>query len=350
METYTISRDDEVYEAWPDLTTTDGNTLLCLFSECEHHNNRRRTRFVYTVSNDKGRTWAPKLSLTGVLDAGVEKNKPHWNCVRISTLASGKVIAIGDCFEHPGKPHSLWLWEYDVDGVFFHQPTRLPMTGVVPDKVLELTKGENGGRWCFCAHSNENGRYTVNNWISDDRGASWRGPFEIASQSDLLLCEGSIVELPSGELVCFMRENSQQRKDCHKSISFDKGETWLGPYPFPLPGCHRPASLLYDSDRLLIAYRFAHGGAKWGTKWQNTFIALTDVNSCLTTARDEAETRLFPLDYDHHQFADTGYCGMVKLDTGEIYVANYIMADAPRAYIKGYRLSIDEIFQREPQS
>ena len=40
IQKFNVSRDDSIYEAWPDVVLTDGGKLICVFSECEHHKNR----------------------------------------------------------------------------------------------------------------------------------------------------------------------------------------------------------------------------------------------------------------------------------------------------------------------
>jgi sialidase-1 len=161
----------------------------------------------------------------------------------------------------------------------------------------------------------------------------------VASSRRLKLCEGSVVELPGGELVCFMRENSAQGLDGYKSISTDGGAHWEGPFRMPIPGCHRPVGGLLAGGRVMITHRFLHGGKGWGWRTQNTFAALTDVASCLARQRSEARVRIMPLDFDRSPQADTGYTGWVQFSDGEIYVVNYILDDAPKGQIRGYSLT-----------
>ena len=61
---FTVSRDEETYEAWPDIVRTDSGKLICVFSECEHHLNRDGARIVICESTDRGRTWSSKKFLT----------------------------------------------------------------------------------------------------------------------------------------------------------------------------------------------------------------------------------------------------------------------------------------------
>jgi sialidase-1 len=141
--------------------------------------------------------------------------------------------------------------------------------------------------------------------------------------------------MPSGELVCFLRENSGLGRDAYKAISEDGGETWDGPYRMPIPGCHRPVAGLLDTGEVLVTHRFMQGGSGWLGSWtQNTFAALTDVDSCLARDRNDAWARILPLDYDRSPEADTGYTGWVQFDDGEIFVVNYVVDDAPEAPVR----------------
>ena len=37
IEKFTVSRDDDVYEAWPDVAKSDDGALICVFTEGAHH-------------------------------------------------------------------------------------------------------------------------------------------------------------------------------------------------------------------------------------------------------------------------------------------------------------------------
>ena len=49
-------------------------------------------------------------------------------------------------------------------------------------------------------------------------------------------------------------------------------------------------------------------------------------------------SRLFPIDYDRSIASDYGYSGWVQLSDGDIYAVQYIVDDAPKAQIRGYRI------------
>ena len=86
------------------------------------------------------------------------------------------------------------------------------------------------------------------------------------------------------------------------------------------------------------------GGKGWVGWWtQNTLACLTDKESLLADTREDARTRILPLDYDRSPESDTGYTGWVQFADGEIYVVNYILDDAPKAQIRGYSLRPEDI-------
>jgi sialidase-1 len=337
IQKFVVSRDDSIYEAWPDVVLTPSGKLICVFSECIHHGDRSYTRIVLTDSIDRGRTWMPKRALSEPT-----KGLPFWNCARIMLLKDGRLAVLVDklsAYAPERKPTDCrnYLFYSDDDGVTWSDPIQTPALGIVPDKLLELPSG----RWILSCHYKERdfGYLVQRLWYSDDRGETWSDPVILGRKKGLNLCEVSILPFPDGTLVGFMRENSGQGWDCFKAISPDRGEHWEGPYSFPLPGCHRPVAGFLQSGKILITYRFIQGGKSgWGKTTQNFFAALTDVESVKAKDRDESWARIMPVDYDCSPVADLGYSGWVQFPNGEIYIVNYIVDDAPKGQIRGYSL------------
>lgn len=352
MNKFTVCRDDKWYLAWPDVALTPSGKLVCIFSECTHHGDRSYTRIMLCDSGDRGRSWTPKRPLSEPL----HKTGPQdafWNCARVMALADGRLAAVADRVAgrdegNMGGRQENFLWFSRDEGVTWDGPIATPVYGIVPDKLVELKFGPHRGRWVLSAHTvlgtKDQPSWQERCWLSDDQGATWQSPNVIASVAGLMLCEGSVLELPTGELVCFMRENSGRGLDCFKSISLDGGSTWEGPYNFPLPGCHRPVAGVLKNGSVLITHRFMQGGKGWVGFWtQNFFAALTDAASCL--ARDRgAWARILPVDYDRSPKSDTGYSGWVEFDDGEIYIVNYIIDDWPRGQIRGYSLRDSDFY------
>jgi len=358
IQRFLVSRDDTIYQAWPDVALTRSGRLVCIFSECTHHGDRSYSRIMLAHSDDRGRSWSAKRSLTEPL-RGDPARDPYWNCARVMGLPDGRLAAVVDRIagrhEGVGGEQSNWLWFSGDEGETWTGPTATPVVGIVPDRLVVLRHGRHASRWLLAAHTvlavGSDRVWHERCWYSDNAGRSWTGPRTVAAEPGLRLCEGSIVELPGGELVCFLRENSKLGLDAFKSVSRDGGETWEAPTAFPLPGCHRPVAGVLRSGRVLITYRFMQGGRGWlGTWTQNVFAALTDVDSCLARERNEAWTRILPLDFDRSPQSDLGYTGWVQLDDDEIYVVNYIVDDAPKAHIRGYALRESDFVLPGPEA
>jgi sialidase-1 len=349
IEKFTVSRDDSIYEAFPDVALTGTGRLVCVFEECTHHRDRSYTRIMYATSDDRGVTWEAKRPLTDPARSDPERTKPFWNCARVVALSDGRLATVADKVGGRregafGGIQSNWLFFSDDDAETWSGPHETPVTGIVPDRLIELQHGAHAGRWILSAHTilgtPEDPLWAERCWLSDDEGQTWSGPHTIAAMPGLKLCEGSVMEMPGGELICFLRENSALGLDAYKAISTDGGLTWSDPVPFPLPGCHRPVAGMLDSGKILITHRFMQGGKGWVGWWtQNFFAAITDTESCLAESREEAHTRILPLDFDRHPESDTGYSGWVQFEDGMIYVVNYILDDAPKAQIRGYTLN-----------
>jgi len=337
---FTVSRDDKYYHAFPDVALTRSGKLVCLISECIHHSDRSYTRIAIRESSDRGRTWSGKRYLTPP-----SQGMPYWNCPRITTLADGRLAAVVDSVgtkERGGEYDKLrnCLWFSDDEGGTWTGPVETPALGIVPDRLRELSDGS----WLLSCHvsDSQTGFLVQRAWRSPDGGRSWTGPFIVARKHGLNLCEASVLEIGPGTLVALLRENSFRGWDAYKTISMDGGMTWSEPIPFPLPGCHRPVAGFLMDGRVMITFRFMQGGKGWlGTWTQNFFAAVTDRESLLARAREDAWTRIMPLDYDRSLRSDLGYSGWVQFPDGEIYTVSYIVDDWPRGQIRGYSFNPD---------
>lgn len=341
IEQFVVSRDDTIYEAFPDVALTQDGKLVCVFAECTHHSDRSYTRVVVTTSTDRGRTWSPKRPLTEAT-SGVA----FYNCPRITCLRDGRLVVVVDKIHTAARSKDpdgchVQLYISEDAGLTWTGPVATPVRGIVPDRLVELSSG----RWLLAAHYDDVsfGNLVQRLWISDDQGSHWEGPVSVGRQAGLNLCEVSILPVDETTLVAFHRENSGLGWDCFKTMSHDGGESWSDPVPFPLPACHRPVAGWLSDGHALITHRFMQGGKGWTGWWtQNLFAALTDRESVLATARAEAHTRILPVDFDRSPESDTGYSGWVQFEDGSIYIVNYILDDAPKAQIRGYALGLDD--------
>ena len=344
MQKFTVSRDDSIYEAFPDVALTRAGHLICVFAECTHHADRSYTRIMLTDSADRGRTWSVKRPLTPP-----SHGMPYWNCPRITALRDGRLAVLVDRMtEEPERRAENLLFFSDDEGRSWSDPVKTPADGIVPDRLLEL----EDGNWLVSTHKrNPESRCLEQSvWSSRDRGASWSGPVSVARLPGLNLCEASILCVEGLTLAAFLRENSGMGYDAYKTLSFDGGTTWTEPVPFPVPACHRPVAGRLRDGQILITCRFMQGGKGWTGWWtQNLFAVLTDRDSVLAESRNEAHTRILPVDFDRSPESDTGYSGWVQFENGEIYIVNYIMDEAPKAQIRGYALTMEDFLLTKPE-
>ena len=343
---FTVSRDDSIYEAWPDVTLTSSGKLICVFTECERHGNRDLSRLTLTESTDRGRTWSAKHYLT---DRGT-KNE-YFNCARISTLPDGRLAILCDKSygsEAPGNRTEVYAWFSADEGETWSAPILVPGHGYVPDKYRVLSTG----RHLISIHDfGASGKREQYLWYSDDGGKTWSEQITAAADERYDLCEGCILETKDGALVCFLRENSGRGIDCLKTISRDGGETWSAVYPVPIPACHRPVAGYLRDGSVLLTHRFLQGGKGWLGSWtQNVFAAILHGDQLLETERRAQSARILPLDFDRSPVSDLGYTGWVQFPDGEIYVVNYIVDDAPKAQIRGYSLSAEDFLLPQPET
>ena len=321
---YVVSRDDSIYEAWPDLVRTKSGKLICVFSECEHHLNRDGARICIVKSEDRGRTWSEKEYLTERTMDG-----DHFNCARISMLNDGRLAIICDkIHKHENHEAKLFVWFGDSEGENWSEPVVFDFCGIVPDKVKQL----KSGRIIIAAHfkNHEVGKLEQYLWYSDDEGKTWSERVTVAADPRYNLCEVSILECDDGTLVAFMRENSGIGCPIFKAISKDGGKSWSDIYHTPMDSGHRPVANFLQDGRVMVTYRYIPCGT------QNMFAAFLDASSLCETERRRQRVRVLPLDYDRNPSPDIGYTGWTQFDDGEIYVVNYIKDDSDKAHIRGY--------------
>ena len=340
LKQYTVSRDDSVYECFPDVVKTKSGKLICVFRESTHHGDLNGSRLVYTESTDGGKTWGEKHALTPRMDASFA-----YNCPRISTLPSGELIIICDVLNRIVDEDLLENCEQHIfrsfdDGKTWSAPEALPFKGIVPDKYQVLSNG----RHIFGIHRRdpETRKLTQYAYYSDDHGKTWTETV-IASDNRYELCEVSIVEI-NGVLVAFMRENSGLGYSCKKAFSYDFGATWEGVYDTNIDCCHRPVVAKCENGMYLMTYRYMQGGKGWLGHWtQNLFGAFFNERTALAKERKEQSVRIFPISYDRSARSDMGYSGWVELEKDRFYVVNYLLDDAPKAQIKGYEFEMNDV-------
>ena len=341
IQQHSVSRDDSVYECFPDITKTKSGKLICVFRESAHHADLNNSRLFLKESLDNGKTWSEKKALTEKRPASYA-----YNCPRISCMDDGELIIICDKLDRTQKEYYLvdceqHLFRSRDDGETWTGPEVIPCKGIVPDKYRVLSNG----RHMFAIHERnpETKKLQQCAYYSDDEGKTWTRVI-VASDERYELCEASIVEAEPGVLVAFMRENSALGYSCKKAISHDFGTTWEGVYDTNIDCCHRPVVQRCTNGMYFMTYRYMQGGKGWLGSWtQNFFGAFFDHNSLLATTRKEHGIRVFPIAYDRSPKSDMGYSGWVELEDGHFYVVTYLLDDAPLAQIRGYEFTWNDV-------
>ena len=337
IERHVVSRDESIYEAWPDIVLTDSGKLICVFAECTEHLNRTNARLALCYSEDRGRTWSAKSYLT---QPGTQGD--YFNCPRISRLRDGRLAIICDRihggFDTADKAET-YLWYGDGEGEKWEEPLVYPFHGIVPDKLLQL----ESGRLIISNHCTDpaHGNPAQHLWYSDDGGETWSEKITVASDPRYELCEVSILDCGQNTLVAFLRENSRQGHDILKVISRDGGETWSEIIPSGLSCGHRPTAGFLQDGQVMVTYRFIPVTAR------SISAAFFSREIALMEERPTRRVTVMPLDYDRNAAPDLGYTGWVQFPDGEIYVVNYIKDDSQKAYIRGYSFRMEDVILPE---
>jgi hypothetical protein len=338
-ERITITNNHEIYECFPDVAITHTGRLVVVYRESDSHGAKAFSHIVWRVSDDLGETWSEQRYLIRS-DSGADGVLHKWNCPRVAVLKDGRVAVVCDVYPQPpgerfgDRPPIVHLWFSSNNAEAFEGPMATPAEGIVPERIVQLRDGS----WLLAAHRGfpPDWRLVQRVWRSEDQGVTWEGPFVVADREGLNLCEAGIVELPGGEIVAYMRENSGRGWPAYKSISRDGGRTWEGPFETLMGGAHRPTAGLLPTGEVMVTYRYFPGR---GARKLNTFAYLESVESALETEVARQQGIILPLDHDRSARADTGYTGWVVLPDGvTIFIVNYIVDDAPTAQIRGYYL------------
>ncbi len=338
-----VSRDDSVYEAFPDLVRMPSGRLVVMYREADWHVAREYSRVVARLSDDEGQTWSDRIVVAVGPHAAEVKAEEYWsyNCPRMRVLNDGRLVAVCDLIWHRsesatgeyGPVNYLWWSEDEGETWSQRQPTGIP--GIMPDKPCELADGTLlvATHWRNAA----TGKLAVFVYRSTDGSVTWDGPITIADDGKYNHDEGSLLLLPDGTLICYMREDSMLNYPGFKCFSGDGGLTWEGPYPTFMVGCQRPTAGLLASGRVLVTYR-EHLGLTFGA--QRLCAYLEEVDSALLRGRgperdiQHQTNRIMMLDYDNSPYPDSGYSGWAQLPDGTIYCVNYIKREAPEAWIR----------------
>ena len=328
VEKFTLSRDDSFMEGWPDLIKLHTGRLLVAYNECVGHGNRDHTHITVRVSDDGGQSWSEKRYVGEETFQG-----DQWNSIRVNQMKDGRIILVCDRIARSEftRETEMYAFESLDDGDTWSDKRRLGIFGYCSDKVRELADGSL--LLCVSRFNAERGKSEIFAHKSLDGGASWSAPVLAVASDSYTFIEPAVLQMPGGALAVFLRENSFKNYNGFAVLSTDGGASLGEAFEIPVPGVHRPFVGYLRDGRILLSYREFLNGDRSRLK-----ACVFDEKALQTGEGFE----IFELDRDRSPQADGGYSAWTELESGEIVMVNYIVDDAPKAYIRGYRIHLEE--------
>ena len=328
IEPFTLSRDDSIMEGWPDLIRIKGGRLLVAYNECVAHGNRDHSRITARLSDDDGHTWSNKIYI------GEETfHQDNWNSIRVSQLTDGRLLLVCDRVigHETSDKTNLYMWESRDRGETWSEKRQLGIFGYCADKIRELSDGSL--LLCVGLFDPTRGTTKVIAHKSYDGGVNWQETGIVAQSDHYTFIEPAALELSDGSIAVFLRENSFKDYNGFVVFSYDKGKSFEDLREIPVPGMHRPVVGHLPDGRILLSYReFLHGEKR-------------NLKACVfeeTALFSSSTFEIHAIDHDRNPEADGGYSAWAVMPDGSLLMVNYIVDDAPRAYIRGYRIQYKE--------
>jgi len=348
IELFTVSRNDAVHESFPDLAMAANGDLVVTYQESESHGGGPVSTIVVRWSGDEGRTWSDRIVVAELRD----RPRDGWlNCSRITCLQDGTLLLVVDCIPQnppPGAHHFWcdnravnWLFRSADHGRTWTGPEVTTVVGGIVPSITQLSEGTLLIGITSFEEDNDWRQYQVV-FRSEDLGRTWSGPVTVAKHPRRQPNEGDFVELPTGEIICYMRDDEPGVTNGLKAISRDGGRTWgelCGSGPWLYLG--RPSVGLLSTGEVFVTTRVGppQPGHCLGAYLEPQTAALqpTPLND-----PPPPEARWMILDDDTNaEVPDWGYSGWVELPDRSVYAVQYITtaaAPAHKPFIRGYRI------------
>ena len=96
MQTITVSRNDDIYEAFADVAQTPDGVLVCTYRESMCHSARPWSKVIVRRSFDWGFSWGPRQVIVERNREESEAGNGRLNCSRITACADGTLLLIVD--------------------------------------------------------------------------------------------------------------------------------------------------------------------------------------------------------------------------------------------------------------
>ncbi len=355
IQHFTVTRNDKFHESWPDLALAANGDFVLTYQESESHGGGGVSTIVTRVSQDRGRTWGKRTVVAQL----THRQRDGWlNSSRIVRLQDQSLLMTVDWVPQnppPNSPHVwgdiravIWLYSSRDNGRSWVGPEKTSIRGGIVPGITQLRDGtlligttrfepDNHYRQIQLVHR------------STDNGKTWKGPMIVGKHPKRQPNEGDFVELATGEVVCYMRDDEPGVKNGLRSISRDGGQTWSPLYrsgPWNYSG-HPKVGLLSTGEIFLTSRVGAplalpdnqQPGHYLGAYMESQAAALQPTPLKGPVPK---EARWVLIDNDtNRKRPDWGYSSWLELPDGSIYVVQYITtADAPatKPFIRGYRV------------